>query len=869
MSKLVKKVRAFRKRRQLDRDLDDELRLHLEMKAEAMGDRVSAQRRFGNTMRLKEACRDLWAFSRLESWWQDIRYAVRVLAKTPGFTLIAVIALALGIGADTGIFTIANGAFSWNMGLDHINRIVHVTLTDAARSGDFGVSYPDFRDLRSQTKSLAGLAAYQMVPVNLSDKRTLPDRFWCVEMSANGFAVSEQKPLLGRTFTKDDEQPGATPVVELSYHVWQDRYGKDPNILNKTIRVDEVPTTVVGVMPPGKRFPEETDLWTPLIPTAQMERRSERTVTLFGRMANGVTMAGARTEMSTIADRLAKENPETNKGLTASVQTIAELTGVYNARPLFVALWFAVGFVLLIACADVANMLLARGAGRVREISIRVAIGAGRARIVRQLLIESVILAIAGGFVGWLVALAYLRGFDAATSSVAKPVWLVLSMDGTAFAYLAVISIGTGIIFGLAPAIRLARMDVHNAIKDGGQGIARGPRLVSASNLLIMLEMALCVVLLTGAGLMIHSTVNLYDTPVGASTSGVLTANLNLPEAKYPLPQDEIRFHRTLQHSMNALPGVAATGIVSHLPFGGWLSFPYDFEGVAPDPDLSPNLAAIVASPGYFDVLRVRPRRGRTFKETDTSTNVPVVVINETLANRFWPRQNALGKRIRLLIGRVPQPWLTVIGVIPDILQDFRHPLEHEAIIYLPYAQQPERQVFLISLTRVPPRALAEALRREVQRLDPNLAVYDVQTLESRISEHRVSTAILAGMSTVFAAIALVLACVGMYAVIAHSVSQRTQEIGIRVAVGGSRRDIVRLVYAQAMQPLFVGMSMGLPVALIVARVLQTVLVGVSPNDPVTLFLGFSALLVAGVAGCAIPAWRAVRVDPIVALRYQ
>ncbi|MBV8896080.1 MAG: ABC transporter permease [Acidobacteriaceae bacterium] len=869
MSKLSKKIRAFRARHQLDRDLDDELRFHMEMKAAALANPVGAQRRFGNTTRLKEACRDLWAFSRAESWWQDVRYAVRMLAKTPGFTLIAVIALALGIGADTGIFTIANGAFSWNMGLDHIDRIVHVTMTNAERSSDFGVSYPDFRDLRSQTKSLAGLAAYQMFPVNLSDKRTLPDRYWCVKMSANGFAVSEQKPLLGRTFTNDDEQRGAAPVVELTYHVWQDRYGKDRNIVNRTIRVDDVPTTVIGVMPPGKRFPEETDLWMPLIPTAQMERRSARSVTLFGRTANGVSTAAARTELSAIADRLAKENPETNKGLTAGVQTIAELTGVYNARPLFVALWFAVGFVLLIACADVANMLLARGAGRFREISIRVAIGAGRARIIRQLLIESVLLAMAGGFVGWLVALAYLRGFDAATSSIAKPVWLVLSMDKTAFAYLAVISIVTGILFGLAPAIRLARVDVHNAIKDGGQGIARGPSLVSASNLLVMLEMALCVVLLTGAGLMIHSTVNLYDAPLGASTSNVLTAHVNLPEAKYPLTQDEVRFHRTLQHSMNGLPGVAGTGIVSHLPFGGWLTFPYDFEGVAPDPDLSPNLAAVVASPGYFDVLRVRPRRGRTFTETDASTGVPVVVVNETLANSLWPHKNPLGKRIRLLIDRVPQPWLIVVGVIPDILQDFRHPLEHEPIIYLPYAQHPERQVFLLSLTRVPPRTLAEALRREVQRLDPNLAVYDIQTLEGRIAEHRVSTAILAEMFSVFAAIALVLACVGMYAVIAHSVSQRTQEIGIRMAVGGSRRDIVRLVYSQAMQPLFVGMALGLPVALILARVLQTVLVGVSPNDPFALILGFLALFAAGVAGCAIPAWRAVRVDPIVALRYE
>jgi putative ABC transport system permease protein len=869
MSRFEKKVRWLWRRRQLDRDLDDELRFHLEMKAEETGDIAAAQRRLGNTTRFKEACRDLWSFSSIESCWQDIRYAVRTLAKTPGFTLIAVIALALGIGADTGIFTIANGAFSWTMGLDHIDRMVHVTLTDASREREFGVSYPEFRDLRAQTRSLAGVAAYQMMPVNLSDTHTMPERYWCVKISANGFAVSEQKPLLGRTFTPDDERPGAAPVVELTYHVWQDRYAKDPGILKKTIRVNDVPTTVVGIMPPGKRFPEETDMWSPLIPTAQMEHRSERNVTLFGRLANGVSMAAARTELSTLADRLAKEDPETNKGLTASVQTIAELTGVYNARPLFVALWFAVGFVLLIACADVANMLLARGAGRVREISIRVSIGAGRARIVRQLLVESLLLALAGGSLGWFCALGYLRWFDVATRALARPVWLVLTLDKTAFLYLAAISIGTGFLFGLAPALRLARIDVHNAIKDGGQGIGRGRRVVSVSNLLVILEMALCIVLLTGAGLMIHSTVNLYDAPLGAKSSNVLTAHVNLPEATYPRTEDEINFQDRLKDRLDALPGVADSGIVSHLPFGGWTSREYELEGTTTDPDRSPRIGAIVASPGYFDVLRVRPQRGRAFTETDGANAVPVVMVNKSFAEKFWPRENALGKRIRLVKEHIPQQWLTVVGVLPDILQNFRRPLERDPLIYLPYAQQPQREMFLVSLTRIPPRTLTNSLRREVETMDPNLAVYDVRTLEDRLAEHRVSTTLLASMFSVFAAIAWVLACVGMYAVIAHAVSQRTQEIGIRVAVGGSRRDILRLVYAQGMRPLFIGMAFGLPAALAVAHVLRTLLIGVSPGDPTTLFAVVLSLVAAGVAGCAIPARRAVRLDPIVALRYE
>ncbi len=327
-------------------------------------------------------------------------------------------------------------------------------------------------------------------------------------------------------------------------------------------------------MPPGKRFPEDTDLWTPLLPDQRLERRDNRSVALFGRLANGVNIATARTELSAIVRRLARQYPGTNRDLTADVQSIAEITGAYNMRPLFAALWAAVGFVLLIACADVANMLLARGTGRMREISIRMAIGAGRARIVRQLLVESVRLSIAGGFFGWLVALGGLRWFDAGTRAV-KPVWLNLALDRTAFVYLAAISLATGILFGLAPALRLARIDLHTAMKDGGQGVRARAALSPIANLLVVFEMALCIILLAGAGLMIRSTVNLYAAPVGVNTSNVLTMRVNLSEAKYPSPGDQAAFHCALQSRLGSLPGVTASGSVSNLPFGRWVSLSY------------------------------------------------------------------------------------------------------------------------------------------------------------------------------------------------------------------------------------------------------------------------------------------------------
>lgn len=869
MNRMMKKFRLLWRRRQLDRDLEDELRFHLDMKTEELGDRAEAQRRIGNISVLKEVCRELWIFSNLETCWQDIRYAARTLSATPGFTLAAIVALGLGIGADTAVFTIADGALRWNLGLEHLDRTVIVGLTDGSPRSSFGVSYPDFADLRAQTKSLAGLAGYQFASVNLSDSKTFPQRCWAARMSANGFAVSEQKPALGRAFMDADERPGAPAVVVLTDHIWQDRYGSDPAILGKTIRIDDVPVTVIGVMPPGKRFPEETDMWLPLIPSAQTQQRGNRELTLFGRLAAGVDLNRARGELRAIVARLAKQYPETNEGLTADVQSIAMITGVYNMRPVLIALWVAIGFVLLIACADVANMLLARGAGRMREISIRVAIGAGRARIVRQLLIESVLLSAAGGLLGWWVALGGLRWFDAGTGGMVKPVWLNLSLDRTAFLYLAAVSIATGILFGLAPALRLANIDVHTAMKDGGQAVAGSRRVLSLSTLLIAFEAALCMILLAGAGLMIRSALNLYGAPIGVDSSNILTMRINLPQAKYPSPADEMMFHATLNQRLRALAGVESAAVVSNLPFGSSVPIPYELEGSPVESGRAPRVGAVIASADYFRVMRLHPRRGRIFSDLDGIAAPGVLLVNESFARTFWPGADALGKHVRLIAEHRPQPWFTVVGVLPDVLQNFQHPLQHDPLLYIPYSELPLREISIVARTKIRPGLLADSFRRAVQRMDGNLAVYDVRSLEDRLDQNRLSAKLLSGMFSVFAAIALMLAAVGLYAVMAHSISQRTQEIGLRMALGASRRDMMRLVYTQAMRPMALGLALGLPAAFAVTRVLRIALIGVSPVDPLAFLLSVLALLSAAILGCLVPARRAMRVDPIVALRYE
>ncbi len=368
---------------------------------------------------------------------------------------------------------------------------------------------------------------------------------------------------------------------------------------------------------------------------------------------------------------------------------------------------------------------------------------------------------------------------------------------------------------------------------------------------------------------MIRSTVNLYNAPIGVNTANVLTMRLDLSDAKYPSASDQVAFHRTLKSRLDSLAGVESAGVVSNLPLGQWIPVSYELRAAAHEAGRSPRIGAIIASPGYFRVMRAKPRLGRTFTESDGIAGPPVAAVNESFAEKSWPGENALGKHLRLIKNQAVQPWLVVVGVLPDILQNFRRPLEHDPLIYLPYAEEPQREMFIVSRTHVPPGTLAGAFRRTVQNIDGNLPVYDVRSLENRLAQNRLSVSLLGGMFSVFAAIALVLASVGLYAVIAHSVSQRTQEIGVRMAVGGTRRDILKLVYAQGMRPLVLGMAFGLPAAFGVTHALRMALIGVSPGDPFTFFLVVLALVTAGALGCALPAHRATRVDPVVALRYE
>jgi putative ABC transport system permease protein len=876
VGKIIDGLKAMFRRREADRELDDEVRGFVEEAArEKMKrgvDRNEALREarleLGGVENVKEQVRAFGWEAMAGNLWQDVKFGARMIAKNPGFAAVAVIALALGIGADTAMYTIVSGAFTWKMGLDDPGRIVLVTSVDQTGKGDFfGASYPDFLDFRSQTRSLAGLAAYRMNPVNLSDSSALPDMYQCVEMSANGFSVVGQRPLLGRDFRASDEQPGAPPVLMIAYHVWRDRYALDPGIVGRVVRVDAVPRVVIGVMPPDRRFPEDTDLWAPLLPTAEIEKRENRSLFLFGELSDGSSLARARAEFTTLSHDLATQYGDTDKDITADVEPILTITGLYLMRPLFYVLFAAVGFVLLIACGDVANMLLARTATRRREMSIRIALGAGRISLVRQLLVESVLLSAAGGLFGWMIAIVGLRLFDSGIGSMQKPTWLHLTQDRQALLYLGAISIATGIVFGLMPALRLSRTSPIEAIKEDGGAIS-GKRGLRTSNALVGFQMALCVVLLVAAGLLIRSAVKLYDAPIGINTKNILTMRLTLPAAQYPSAQTWVAFHEDLEKRLAAVPGVEAAGMASNLPLGGWISFSVELQS-KPGNAEQEQIGGIVASNNYFRLMKIHPIRGRVFNESDGRSGPAVVIVNEAFAAEFWPGEDVLGKRIRVTGSASTAQWLTIVGIVPNVLQNRRDSLRHDSLIYVPFVEQPQQEMFLMARTAVPPATLIESFRREVQQEDPNLAVYEVRTLEQRIAEARLTVNMLGAICSVFAGIATLLAAVGLYGVIAHAVSQRHRELGVRMALGASRSDIGKLVLRQASPPLVAGLAIGIVAAIGLAHVLRSVLVGVTSMDPASFGGAVIVLLLAAFLGGAVPARRAMRVDPMVALRHE
>jgi putative ABC transport system permease protein len=777
--------------------------------------------------------------------------------------------LALGIGVNAMVFTVTKAALFAGFPLvDRNDRILYMTSWEGCC-----VSYPDFEDWRAQAKSFEGMALVHGASKILSDKSGFAESYESTEVSAGTFQLLGQRPMLGRDFTLSDETPGAPPVAILSYGFWERRYGKDPAIVGQMVRINGVPTAVIGIMTQGFSFPQKQDLWVPLMPAPDVRRRAARdTWFVFGRMAEGVTINSARAEMNAIGRRLESAYPLTNQGFLPIVRNFREFFIGPNEIVLYRSMWGAVGFVLLIACANLANLMLARAIGKSREISVRIALGAGRWRIVRQLLIESMMLSGLGGILGWWIAKWGVRAYELADRGPGRSSWRVLdyTMDYHVLGYFIVISIGTGLLFGLAPASRLSKLDVYAALKDGGRGATGGGHGTHLSALLVVGEMALAVVLLAGAGILIRSFLNIYTADPGVKTANILTIALNLPAAKYPSAQARISFYDRVKTQLEAIPGVESIAIANAIPTDRSLKLPYELSGSLPvDEQRRPKLSALVISPAYFRTLGAAILSGRAFNDFDGVSGVPAVIVNQRFAAKFWPGEDALGKRLRLFEGKTQEAWLTVVGVAPNIAQNDSTRQEFEPLVYLPYRQKPAGRIEIIARTRVAPGSLATAFRREMRALDSDLPMFGPFTLAERLEGNYWSSGFYGVQFLIFAAIALLLASVGLYAVMAHSVSRRTQEIGIRMAIGATAGDILELVFKQGMLPLGIGLAIGLAASFAVNRVLKAALVQISPADPSTLIVASIVLVLSAALGCSIPARRAMRVNPVAALRHE
>jgi putative ABC transport system permease protein len=804
---------------------------------------------------------------------EDLRFGFRTLSKNPGFTAVAITALALGIGVNATVFSLSNAVLFKNLPFANSDHVLYIISTNSTKPRWYqAFSYPDYLELRGQLKSFDAVGASADVSANISDHTASPEGYHGARISANTFSLIGQKPIAGRDFLPADEQPGAAPVAILSYKVWENRYGKDLSVVGRTVRIDEEPTVIIGVMPARLDFPRETEVWKPLVLNDEYMKRENRRFTLYGHVANPSILKSASTEVNTVMQRIAAAYPITNKNIGGRVIDYNDYfggAGDGEIKIIFTAMLGAVGFVLLIACANVANLQLGRAVGRMREISIRVALGAGRWRIIRQLLVESLILSVAGGLIGWMLAIWGIRTFDNAVIANGKPPSLDFSMDWRALIYLAVITIGTGLLFGLAPGLRLSRLDVNTALKDGGRGSSGGGRGKYLSGLLVVVEMALAVVLLAGAGLMIRSFLHAYRGDIGIRNDNILTMWIPLPTRNYVNPEQQLAFFERLNTRIAALPGVEASTVTSNMPLTGSWDFPYEIEG-EPQPDARrrPNVDAVITTPGYFAVMGDQILAGRDFTEADGLPASLTVLVNRQFAQKIMRDENPLGRRIRLYKKDVAQPWLTIVGVVPNIPYGNQRAARHP-VIYLPYRLETTSSMSVAARTSVPPSTLKQAFRREVQAIDDGLPVLNLRTMDEQMEQRNWPYRVFGSLFAIFAAIALLLASVGLYAVIAHSVSQRTQEIGVRMALGATSSHVLRLVFSLGMTQLGVGLAIGLAAAVGVTKVLKSLLVDVSPTDPLTFGLTALVLTLAATGGCLIPARRAMRVDPIEALRHE
>jgi putative ABC transport system permease protein len=884
-NRLKTALRALLRKSQAERELDEELRYHIEQQTEQnirMGmdpDEAgfAARKAFGGVQQAKERSRDAHGSRWIEEIWLDLRYGARMLAKNPGFTIVAVLTLALGIGANTTIFSVVNALLLRPYPYKDQDRLVWLWETKLPEIPRSSPSPANFLDWQKQNTVFEQLEAINVKDYNLIGDGN-PERIRGMVITHGFLSMLGVRPQIGRDFFPDEDRPGHGNVAIFSHELWQRRFGGDPNILNRKIMLDDRQFTVIGVMPPSSGLNlRRTEVWTPIAFTAeQTENRRVGILNVIGRLKPGVTMERARSEMSAIADRLAKQYPDSNADWNVIVSSILEdAVSETGIKPPLLLLLGAVAFVLLIACANVANLLLARAAARQKEIALRTALGASRWRIIRQLLVESLLLSLAGGITGLMLANGGLK-ILMAQSDIEWPRIMNVSLDLHILAFTVAITLLTGLSFGIVPALQASKPNLNEMLKDAGRGSTGGRRQHAVRNALVVLEVAISLVLLVGAGLLMKSFISLQKVDPGFDPKNALTVAISLPERKYPEKNRQAAFYKQLRERVSALPGVQATAVASGVPFSdyhwGNLYRGFRIEGRTSNSSGNEGAAAYYysVSPNYFKAMGIPLLKGRLFTEFDTESAPRVAIINSTMATRFFPGEDPIGKRIQLTdrVNNGSHVYREIIGIAADVksyaLDQQAHPQTYE-----PYTQEPFPSMTLVVRAAGDPIGLGESIRREVFQLDKEQPVFGIQTLERLISTSTSQQRFSMMLLGVFAAAAIALASIGLYGVMSYAVAQRKHEVGIRMALGAQPRDVLGLILFQGLRLTLGGIAIGLIAAWAATRLLINLLYGVSATDPLT-FIGVSLLLIGvSLLACYLPARRATKVDPLRSLQHE
>ena len=812
----------------------------------------------------------------MHTLWQDLRYGVRMLLKQPAFTCVAVITLALSIGANTAIFSVVNAVLLRPLPFPQSDDLIMVTMANPRLGEDhIPLSVADFLDWRSQNQAFEDLAAFTDNWFSLTGDAE-PERLRGAWVTAGFFSTLKAQPLVGRTFVAGEDAPGGAPLVILSQRLWQRHFGSNPQVIGQAITLNGRSRTVVGVMPTGFSFPPddetslpgEVDLWA-LHTLTPPERRGPYYLYGIGRLKSGVQLQQAQSELNSIGLRMRQDNPLTNAETTLAARSLKEVMVGDVRRMLFVLLG-GVAFVLLIASVNVANLSLSRATARGSEMAIRSALGAGHGRIIRQLLTESMLLAVVGAALGLLLA---WYGIDVllAIGSDNLPRLQEVKIDTRVLGFTTLISLLSGLLFGLVPGWRASRASVNQTLKEGRQLGAEGKGWLRLRNILVVAEVALSLVLLAGAGLMLNSFLRLQRVSPGFAPQNILTTQIGLPSARYPEDHQVNSFFQQLTDQISNLPGVTAAGIGMSLP-PNLLSITDTFtiEGAPVTPGKSePDAPLVFVSSGYFKALGVPVLQGRNFTENDRAEAPPVTIINETFAKRYFPNQNPIGRRLK--IGGPERPtnqWMEIVGVVGDVHYGGLN-VEPEPAYYENYLQTAWSETYLIVRSNSDPRQLAGAIRNAVWSLDKDLPVANIRTMEELLSESVARPRFRTFAFLILGSLALVLAVTGIYGVMSYMVTQRTREIGIRVALGAQRGNVLGLVIRQGMSLAVIGVVIGLGAALMLVRLMTSLLFGVSATDPATFAAITFLLLAVALVACWLPARRATKVDPLVALRYE